>query len=148
MLNRAQQNLQRTFHSQMWNRRRKEWSREKILWYWKCGNASELSESWLCTDERFVVTMTGENFPDSKMRLHLGLCQRRVLRIFGRKSADICDYVSASEALQEIRGRKHGGEKEPALCSRTELRCQRIIALGYVFRDGKAFTIAKSRAFR
>ena len=70
-------------------------------------HARELAkESGYAPDERFVVTMTGENFPDSKDAFAIwDYVKEEYYGYSDGKVQTFADYVSASEALQEIRGR-------------------------------------------
>ena len=80
-------------------------------------HASELSrESGYAPDERFVVTMTGKNFPDSEDAFAIwDYVKEEYYGYSDGKVQTFADYVSASEALQEIRGRNMEAEKELSL---------------------------------
>ena len=114
-------------------------------------HARELAkESGYATDERFVVTMTGENFPDSKDAFAIwDYVKEEYYGYSDGKVQTFADYVSASEALQEIRGRAMEAEivpatvqPEPAAPVQPDYRVGDTLYL-----DGKAFTIEKVGLF-
>ena len=113
-------------------------------------HARELArESGYAPDERFVVTMTGENFPDSKDAFTIwDYVKEEYYGYSDGKVQTFADYVSASEALQEIRGRNMEAEKEPATVQpEPAAPVQPDYRVGdTLYLDGKAFTI-ESRAF-
>ena len=114
-------------------------------------HASELSrESGYAPDERFVVTMTGENFPDSKDAFAIwDYVKEEYYGYSDGKVQTFADYVSASEALQEIRGRNMEAEKEPATVQpEPAAPVQPDYRVGdTLYLDGKAFTIEKVGLF-
>ena len=114
-------------------------------------HASELSrESGYAPDERFVVTMTGENFPDSKDAFAIwDYVKEEYYGYSDGKVQTFADYVSASEALQEIRGRNMEAEKEPATVQpEPAAPVQSDYRVGdTLYLDGKAFTIEKVGLF-
>lgn len=111
-------------------------------------HARELAkESGYAPDERFVATMTGENFPDSKDAFAIwDYVKEEYYGYSDGKVQTFADYVSASEALQEIRGRNMEAEKEPATVQpEPAAPVQPDYRVGdTLYLDGKAFTIEKS----
>ena len=114
-------------------------------------HARELArESGYVPNERFVVTMTGENFPDSKDAFAIwDYVKEEYYGYSDGKVQTFADYVSASEALQEIRGRAMEAEivpatvqPEPAAPVQPDYRVGDTLYL-----DGKAFTIEKVGLF-
>ena len=114
-------------------------------------HARELArESGYAPDERFVVTMTGKNFPDSKDAFAIWDYVKE--EYYGYSDGNVqtfADYVSASEALQEIRERNMEAEKEratvhpePAAPVQPDYRVGDTLYL-----DGKAFAIEKVGLF-
>lgn len=91
--------------------------------------------------------MTGENFPDSKDAFAIwDYVKEEYYGYSDGKVQTFADYVSASEALQEIRGRAMEAEivpatvqPEPAAPVQPDYRVGDTLYL-----DGKAFTIEKS----
>ena len=114
-------------------------------------HARELArESGYAPDERFVVTMTGENFPDSKDAFAIwDYVKEEYYGYSNGKVQTFADYVSASEALQEIRGRAMETEKEPATVQpEPAAPVQPDYRVGdTLYLDGKAFTIEKVGLF-
>lgn len=94
--------------------------------------------------------MTGENFPDSKDAFAIwDYVKEEYYGYSDGKVQTFADYVSASEALQEIRGRNMEAEKSLQLCSQNpQLRCSRIIALAIRCIWTERHLRLKSRAFR
>ena len=114
-------------------------------------HARELArESGYVPNERFVVTMTGENFPDSRDAFAIwDYVKEEYYGYSDGKVQTFADYVSASEALQEIRGRAMEAEivpatvqPEPAAPVQPDYRVGDTLYL-----DGKAFTIEKVGLF-
>ena len=114
-------------------------------------HARELArESGYVPNERFVVTMIGENFPDSKDAFAIwDYVKEEYYGYSDGKVQTFADYVSASEALQEIRGRAMEAEivpatvqPEPAAPVQPDYRVGDTLYL-----DGKAFTIEKVGLF-
>ena len=114
-------------------------------------HARELArESGYAPDERFVVTMTGENFPDSKDAFAIwDYVKEEYYGYSDGKVQTFADYVSASEALQGIRGRNMEAEKEPATVQpEPAAPVQPDYRVGdTLYLDGKAFTIEKVGLF-
>lgn len=114
-------------------------------------HARELAkESGYAPDERFVATMTGENFPDSKDAFAIwDYVKEEYYGYSDGKVQTFADYVSASEALQEIRGRNMEAEKEPATVQpEPAAPVQPDYRVGdTLYLDGKAFTIEKVGLF-
>ena len=114
-------------------------------------HARELArESGYVPNERFVVTMTGENFPDSKDAFAIwDYVKEEYYGYSDGKVQTFADYVSASEALQEIRGRNMEAEKEPATVQpEPAAPVQPDYRVGdTLYLDGKAFTIEKVGLF-
>lgn len=113
-------------------------------------HARELArESSYAPDERFVVTMTGENFPDSKDAFAIwDYVKEEYYGYSDGKVQTFADYVSASEALQEIRGRNMEAEKSLQLCSQNrQLGCSRIIVSAIRCIWTERHLRLKSRAF-
>ena len=114
-------------------------------------HARELArESGYAPNERFVVTMTGENFPDSKDAFAIwDYVKEEYYGYSDGKVQTFADYVSASEALQEIRGRNMEAEKEPATVQpEPAAPVQPDYRVGdTLYLDGKAFTIEKVGLF-
>ena len=114
-------------------------------------HARELArESGYAPDERFVVTMTGENFLDSKDAFTIwDYVKEEYYGYSDGKVQTFADYVSASEALQEIRGRNMEAEKEPATVQpEPAAPVQPDYRVGdTLYLDGKAFTIEKVGLF-
>ena len=114
-------------------------------------HASELSrESGYAPDERFVVTITGDNFPDSKDAFAIwDYVKEEYYGYSDGKVQTFADYVSASEALQEIRGRSMEAKKEPATVQpEPAAPVQPDYRVGdTLYLDGKAFTIEKVGLF-
>ena len=114
-------------------------------------HARELArESGYAPDERFVVTMTGENFPDSKDAFAIwDYVKEEYYGYSDGKVQTFADYVSASEALQEIRGRSMEAKKEPATVQpEPAAPVQPDYRVGdTLYLDGKAFTIEKVGLF-
>ena len=114
-------------------------------------HARELArESGYAPDERFVVTMTGENFPDSKDAFTIwDYVKEEYYGYSDGKVQTFADYVSASEALQEIRSRAMEAEKEPATVQpEPAAPVQPDYRVGdTLYLDGKAFTIEKVGLF-
>lgn len=114
-------------------------------------HARELAkESGYAPDERFVVTMTGENFPDSKDAFAIwDYVKEEYYGYSDGKVQTFADYVSASEAMQEIRGRSMEAEKEPATVQpEPAAPVQPDYRVGdTLYLDGKAFTIEKVGLF-
>ena len=113
-------------------------------------HASELSrESGYAPDERFVVTMTGENFPDSKDAFAIwDYVKESIDGYSDGKVQTFADYVSASEALQEIRGRNMELKRACNCAARTAAPVQPDYRVGdTLYLDGKAFTIEKVGLF-
>ena len=114
-------------------------------------HARELArESGYAPDERFVVTMTGENFPDSKDAFAIwDYVKEEYYGYSDGKVQTFADYVSASEALQEIRSRVMKAENEPATVQpEPAAPVQPDYRVGdTLYLDGKAFTIEKVGLF-
>ena len=114
-------------------------------------HARELArESGYAPNERFVVTMTGENFPDSKDAFAIwDYVKEEYYGYSDGKVQTFADYVSASEALQEICGRNMEAEKEPATVQpEPAAPVQPDYRVGdTLYLDGKAFTIEKVGLF-
>ena len=114
-------------------------------------HARELArESGYAPDERFVVTMTGDNFPDSKDAFAIwDYVKEEYYGYSDGKVQTFADYVSASEALQEIRVRSLEAEKESATVQpEPAAPVQPDYRVGdTLYLDGKAFTIEKVGLF-
>ena len=97
-----------------------------------------------------MVTMTGENFPDSKDAFAIwDYVKEEYYGYSDGKVQTFADYVSASEALQEIRGRSMEAKKEPATVQpEPAAPVQPDYRVGdTLYLDGKAFTIEKVGLF-
>ena len=114
-------------------------------------HARELArESSYRPDERFVVTMTSENFPYSKDAFAIwDYVTKEYYGYSDGKVQTFAEYVSVSEALQEIRGRNMEAEKETATVQpEPAARVQPDYRVGDTLSvDGKAFTIEKVGLF-
>lgn len=94
--------------------------------------------------------MTGENFQDSKGAFAIwDYVKEEYYGYSDGKVQTFADYVSASEALQEIRGRNMEAEKEPATVQpEPAAPVQPDYRVGdTLYLDGKAFTIEKVGLF-
>lgn len=94
--------------------------------------------------------MTGDNFPDSKDAFAIwDYVKEEYYGYSDGKVQTFADYVSASEALQGIRGRNMEAEKEPATVQpEPAAPVQPDYRVGdTLYLDGKAFTIEKVGLF-